>query len=709
MEQYLSRAEQMLNGSSSGSEAGKVFHQLASYCHAQLVNPDNAEELSRNQLFMQRRRNEVKELSAIDSGGMDKDELKKLYSDKSKASKWLKIDKEENKRLQMRQDEFLRQSLENYLKSLIASDEHDTDVLKFVALWFEYHANEIANMTVTRHFKQVPSRKFTTLMNQLASRLQDSGDTFQQTLSALVQRICVEHPYHGMYHIFAGRETKGGNDKTAMSRNSAAVKIASKLHQSSKRSIWTALAQSNEHYIRLACYQDKEKLRSGLRYNAKQIPDFRNVLKEVPKLQVPPITMTIAVRHNGDYSGMPHVVNFDPYLKIAGGLSQPKILKATASNGEHFTQLVSTLSSSHLLHDSNIPQFKSGDDDLRQDSIMEQVFEEVSNMLHRNRATRQRSLRIRTYKVIPLTASAGAIEFVPDTEPLNDYLRTAHSAYHPKDLKWEQCRARLNENSGQPSRTRITVYQDTAKRFRPVFRHFFFEVYQDPDTWYAARLAYARSTAAISILGHVVGLGDRHCANILLDVSTGEVVHIDLGVAFEAGRVLHVPEVVPFRLTRDVVDGFGIMGTEGVFRRCCEFTLDALRKNKDAIMTLLSVLRYDPLYSWTMSPLRAKKLQEEQDREVEPSETATTSKSKSAHASRSGGDLAVSAAGQRGAQKRGADKDHDDGGEADRALSVVEKKLSPGLSVMATVNELIQQASDEKNLALLFSGWAPFA
>ncbi|KAI9671348.1 MAG: Serine/threonine-protein kinase tel1 [Alyxoria varia] len=692
MEHYLTRAEQKLKGSSSGSEAGKVFHQLASYCHAQLVNPDNAEELSRTQVFMQRRRDEVKELNTIDSRGMDKDELRKLGSDKSKASKWLRIDKEENKRLQTRQDDFLRQSLENYLKSLTASDGHDTDVLKFVALWFEYYANDIANNTVVKHFKIVPSRKFTTLMNQLASRLQDLGDTFQQILSALVRRICIEHPYHGMYHIFAGRETKGGNDKTAMSRNAAAVKIASKLHQSSQASTWTALAQSNEHYIKLACYQDKKNLRSGLNYNSKQIPDFRNVLKEVPKLQVPPITMTVAVRHNGDYSDMPHVVGFDSYLKIAGGISQPKVLKAIASNGAHFRQL-----------------FKSGDDDLRQDAIMEQVFEEVRSLLQRNRATRQRGLRIRTYKVIPLTASAGAIEFVPNTEPLNDYLRTAHSAYYPKDLKWENCRARMNDSSTEPSKKRITVYQDMTKKFHPVFRHFFFEMYQDPDTWYAARLAYTRSTAAISILGHAVGLGDRHCANILLDVSTGEVVHIDLGVAFEAGRVLQVPEVVPFRLTRDVVDGFGVMGTEGVFRRCCEFTLDALRTNKDAIMTLLNVLRYDPLYSWTMSPLRAKRLQEEQDREVEPSETAMSSKSKSARVSRSGGDLAASSAFQQGAQKKSGSKDQNDGGEADRALSVVEKKLSPGLSVMATVNELIQQASDEKNLALLFSGWASFA
>ena len=41
---------------------------------------------------------------------------------------------------------------------------------------------------------------------------------------------------------------------------------------------------------------------------------------------------------------------------------------------------------------------------------------------------------------------------------------------------------------------------------------------------------------------------------------TAEVVHIDLGIAFEQGRLLATPERVPFRMTRDMVDGFGISG-----------------------------------------------------------------------------------------------------------------------------------------------------
>lgn len=82
-------------------------------------------------------------------------------------------------------------------------------------------------------------------------------------------------------------------------------------------------------------------------------------------------------------------------------------------------------------------------------------------------------------------------------------------------------------------------------------------------------------------------------------LQTAELVHIDLGVAFEQGKLLPTPELVPFRLTRDIVDGMGVLGVEGVYRRCCEHTLEVLQNNHEALMTILDVFVHDPLYSWT--------------------------------------------------------------------------------------------------------------
>ena len=54
----------------------------------------------------------------------------------------------------------------------------------------------------------------------------------------------------------------------------------------------------------------------------------------------------------------------------------------------------------------------------------------------------------------------------------------------------------------------------------------------------------------------------------------------------------------------------GVMGVEGIFRRCCEFTMEVMRKQQDSILTLLEVLLYDPLYVWTVTPQKAAALQQ---------------------------------------------------------------------------------------------------
>lgn len=59
----------------------------------------------------------------------------------------------------------------------------------------------------------------------------------------------------------------------------------------------------------------------------------------------------------------------------------------------------------------------------------------------------------------------------------------------------------------------------------------------------------------------------RHLENILIKKDTGEVVHVDLGVVFDQGKFLQTPEVVPFRLTREMVDGMGLYGVAGTMTK----------------------------------------------------------------------------------------------------------------------------------------------
>jgi serine-protein kinase ATM len=84
-----------------------------------------------------------------------------------------------------------------------------------------------------------------------------------------------------------------------------------------------------------------------------------------------------------------------------------------------------------------------------------------------------------------------------------------------------------------PPKDKLKHYKECADKFPPVMRHYFTEKHKTPISWFSMRLNYTRSVATTSIVGHVLGLGDRHTSNILLDSYSGEVVHIDLGIAFD--------------------------------------------------------------------------------------------------------------------------------------------------------------------------------
>ena len=67
------------------------------------------------------------------------------------------------------------------------------------------------------------------------------------------------------------------------------------------------------------------------------------------------------------------------------------------------------------------------------------------------------------------------------------------------------------------------------------------------------------------MIGYIIGLGDRHLDNLLVEFGTGQVVHVDYNVCFEKGRSLRVPERVPFRLTQNIEHALGFTGVEVCF------------------------------------------------------------------------------------------------------------------------------------------------
>ena len=686
---YLEPAYRELGPNSTNAKAGQIFHIFAAFCDSQLQDQESRDEYVRMQDIKETKEGELAALRRLEASNP-----KTYERARKQAEAWLNLDQAEWNRIQDNRQSLVLRCLEHYLLSMKACDTYSNDTLRVLSIWLEEVDNPKATDTVNKHIKSVPSWKFARLISQLLSRLQNTQDGFQQCLADLVFRICSDHPYHGLYQLFAASKTRSNKaDPVGTSRYEAVGKLAKLvLHKSRVKDMYTVIHNLNVAFVNVAHTKlsDKQE-RAGNKLLLRDVKGGSDLINgvEYGSIRVPAPSMQIALQHDRNYKSVHTMTRFDPKISIAGGISAPKIATVIISDGSRHKMLL-----------------KGGNDDLRQDSIMEQVFEQVSDLLKEHRTTRERKLNIRTYKVVPLLANAGIIEFVQGTMSLQDYLFPAHSKYFPKDFSKNRARTVISDASGKSASAKLAAYQQVVANFHPVMRFFFMEYFPDPDEWFYKRLSYTRSVAAMSMLGHVLGVGDRHTQNILLDSISGEVVHIDLGIAFESGRVLPIPETVPFRLTRDMVDGMGISGVEGVFRRCCNFTLDALRLEQESIMTILDVLRYDPLYSWSVSPLRLAKMQENANRAAAAvqSDSVATSAAGGATTSAAAGLAMAAEAG--GAARRG---EGSESAEASRALAVVLKKLGKGLSVEATVNELIRQATDERNLSMLFSGWAAYA
>lgn len=259
----------------------------------------------------------------------------------------------------------------------------------------------------------------------------------------------------------------------------------------------------------------------------------------------------------------------------------------------------------------------------------------------------------------------------------------AHERYYPEDWTPSDCLRKIIAGDKDSPEKKEKTFIEICANIRPALQQFFYENYKEPGKWFERRLAYTTSVAVSSMVGYILGIGDRHVQNILIDYETAEVIHIDFGIAFEQGKILPHPEMVPFRLSRDIIAPMGVCGVDGVFRKTCEKTMEILRENHKTLTTIIEVVLYDPMYAWTLSATDAQRYQRE-DNEIINDDTA---------------------------------EEHRESTDsmASRALLRIQAKLkgqaddSSGFkSVEGQVEYLINKATNTSFLSRLFRGWQAY-
>ncbi|WAQ99000.1 ATR-like protein [Mya arenaria] len=238
------------------------------------------------------------------------------------------------------------------------------------------------------------------------------------------------------------------------------------------------------------------------------------------------------------------------------------------------------------------------DDDLRKDCRLMEFNGIVNKFLRKDPESRKRFLYMRTYTVIPLNELCGLLEWVNNTRGLRAILIQLYKEkglYMPgKELQGAMPNLQASiETKKQALRTKL------LPRHPPVFGEWFLRTFTDPTSWYNARLAYCKTVAVMSMVGYILGLGDRHGENILFDSTNGDCVHVDFNCLFNRGETFEWPEKVPFRLTHNMVHAMGPTRLEGIYRRACEVTLRVMRKETEPLMSVLKPFVYDPLVEWS--------------------------------------------------------------------------------------------------------------
>lgn len=244
-----------------------------------------------------------------------------------------------------------------------------------------------------------------------------------------------------------------------------------------------------------------------------------------------------------------------------------------------------------------------GHEDLRQDERVMQLFGLVNTLLNGDPETYKRHLNIHRYPVIPLSPNSGLIGWVPNCDTLHNLIRDYRESR--RILLNIEHRLMLQmapdyDNLTLIQKVEVFEYALDNTTGQDLYKVLWLKS-KNSEVWLDRRTNYTRSLAVMSMVGYILGLGDRHPSNLMLDRFTGKVVHIDFGDCFEVAMNREkFPERIPFRLTRMLINAMEVSGIEGNFRITCENVMRVLRGQKDSLMAVLEAFVHDPLINWRL-------------------------------------------------------------------------------------------------------------
>ncbi|KEY75200.1 hypothetical protein S7711_01639 [Stachybotrys chartarum IBT 7711] len=462
---------------------------------------------------------------------------------------------------------------------------------------------------------------------------------------------------------------------------------------------------------------------------------FRRISRQLPQVTTLELTycspkllnakdLDLAVP--GTYKSGQEIVrikSFDSTFSVINSKQRPRKLNINGSDGVSYAFLL------------------KGHEDIRQDERVMQLFGLCNTLLANDSECYKRHLNIQRYPAIPLSQNSGLLGWVPNSDTLHVLIREYRESR--KILLNIEHRIMLQmapdyDNLTLMQKVEVFGYALDNTTGQDLYRVLWLKS-KSSEAWLERRTNYTRSLGVMSMVGYILGLGDRHPSNLMLDRVTGKIIHIDFGDCFEvAMKREKYPERVPFRLTRMLTYAMEVSNIEGSFRITCEHVMRVLRENKESVMAVLEAFIHDPLLTWRLTnaaspqgpnfksdreealagpnPTRIRR-QSILDAPVAPTELLANNDLGAQGPPLSGRPRARtnSSAAPDGAQTNGAQEAESQNARALEVLDRVSQKLTgrdfknnEELDVIAQVNKLIMEATKLENLCQHYIGWCSF-
>ena len=530
------------------------------------------------------------------------------------------------------------------------------DILRLIDIWFQVGNDEELNKLILESFEQIAIESWLLVIPQLLARVGIKDETIRNSLVYILKKIGLNHPRSLNYPLIVMYKFKSSiKNKTVEMILTEMKKKYEKLINECELIInelnrcalllheeWSdAIEESAKLYFQsnningmiktLLDVHKKMKMkpetinelhfhqmfRGELSKAKKYIDDYLETKDEMNIKQAWDIYLPLFRRMTNSFSTIknldmenisPNLFKFsESEIEIPGLYRSGDPIVKISSFGKKLPVLNSKQHPRRIIiYGSNNKEYVyllKGHEDIRQDERAMQLFGLVNTLLSNDPDTSDNNLFIKRFPVIPLSHNTGIIGWVPNCDTLNQLIREYRTTNKiTTNIEHKLMYIKYQKFESASFITKLEVFKHALNNTIGLDLYkVLWNKSKNSETWLDRRTNYSRSLAVMSMVGYILGLGDRHPSNLMLDRISGKILHIDFGDCFEVTMKREkYPEKVPFRLTRMLIKALEVSGIEGTYRITCENVMRVLRSNKDSLIAILTAFVHDPLISFRL-------------------------------------------------------------------------------------------------------------